>query len=279
MEEKLDIVANYQKMNTGKDVLYVDAENSLDVRWARKLGVDVDNIYYLKPESQSAEQIFDIIISMVETDQIGLWVLDSIGALISQQEWDDSMEEKSYGGISKPLTRFGKKIEQLMVAHNCTGVSINQLRDKIGSTYGGTTTTGGWGWKFLSSVRMEFRRGQFVDEKGNTLTRAAENPAGNIVLMSMDKNKTCRPDRRTGFYTINYMKGIDYLRDLIEVAIKYGIIEKGGAWYKVIDINTGEIVADKIQGQAKLYEMLEEDQVLLDMVASTVDDCMKGSDD
>lgn len=252
----LDIVANYQQSDDKRDVLYIDAENTLDVEWAEKIGVDVDKMYILQPKSQSAEQIFDVICDSVDTGEVGLWILDSIGALMSSQELEKTMEDKTYGGIAKPLTLFGKKVEMLMQRHKCTGIGINQIREDLNSMYGGTTTPGGKAWKHFCAVRMEFRRGKFIDEKGNELTRSAENPVGNIVMMSMTKNKTCPPTRRTGFYTINYETGIDYLRDLIEVAIKYDIIKKSGAWFDIVDIETGEILEGKIHGQASVNEFL-----------------------
>lgn len=255
----LDIVANYQHMEDARDVLYIDAENTLDVEWAKKLGVDVDKMYILQPKSQSAEQIFEMICEMVATGDVGLWVLDSIGVLMSQQEYDKTMEDKTYGGIAKSLTLFSKKIELLMAQNKCTGIGINQMREDLNSQWGGQTTPGGKAWKHGCAVRLQFSRGKFIDEKGNELSRSAENPVGNIVLMSMTKNKTAPPTRRTGFYTLNYETGIDYLKDLIDVAIKYGIIDKRGAWYKIVDPDTGEVFADNIQGMANLYAYLEDE--------------------
>lgn len=266
----LDIVANYQRSDDKRDVLYIDAENTLDVEWAKKIGVDVDKMYILQPKSQSAEEIFQVICDSVDTGEVGLWVLDSIGALMSAQELDKTLEDKTYGGIAKPLTLFGKKVEMLMQRHKCTGIGINQLREDMNSMYGGTTTPGGKAWKHFCAVRMEFRRGKFIDEKGNELTRSAENPVGNIVMMSMTKNKTCPPTRRTGFYTINYESGIDYLRDLIEVAIKYDIIKKSGAWFDIVDIETGEILEGKIHGQASVNEFLSTHEDILNRVEELV---------
>lgn len=259
----LDIVANYQKMPDAREVLYVDAENTLDVEWARKIGVDVEKIYILQPKSQSAEEIFQIICDAVDTGEVGLWVLDSIGVLMSSQELEKDMDEKTYGGISMPLTKFSKRIEMLMQRHRCTGIGINQIRDNLNSTWGGITTPGGKAWKHCCAVRLQFSRGQFIDDKGNALTRSAENPAGNIVLMSMTKNKTCPPTRRTGFYTINYLTGIDYAKDLVDVAIKEGIVDKRGSWFSIIDIRSGEVLAEKIHGQAEVYTYLEEHEDVL----------------
>lgn len=256
----LDVVANYQNMEGAKGVLYCDIENSLDPVWATKLGVRLDdeNFYIIQPESQGAETIFDQIIQLMETGDIGLVVIDSLGAMMSNQAYEKSLEEKTYGGISMALTGFGKKAEMLCHKYDCTIIGINQERMDMNSPYGGKKTTGGEGWKYLCSVRMEFRMGKYIDDKGNDLSRGAENPAGNYVLVSMTKNKTCSPTRRVGFYTINYLTGIDYLKDLVEVAIKYGIIDKAGAWFSIIDSETGELI-EKLQGQAKVYEYLEDE--------------------
>ncbi len=273
----LDIVANYQNMEGARDVLYVDAENTLDYEWAQKLGVNVDAMYILQPKSQSAEEIFQIICDAVDTGEVGLWVLDSIGVLVSQQELDKTLEDKTYGGVSKSLTLFSKRIEMLMQRHNCTGIGINQMREDMNSPWGGQTTPGGKAWKHCCAVRMLFSRGKFIDDKGNELTRSAESPAGNIVQMSMTKNKTCKPTRRTGFYTLNYDTGIDYLKDLVDVAIKYGVIDKHGGWFDILDPDTGEIILGKIQGQVNVYGKLEEDTSLLERVEQLVDKKMEES--
>lgn len=270
----LDIVANYQKSDDDRDILYIDAENTLDVEWAKKIGVDVDNLYILQPKSQSAEEIFQIICDSVDTGEVGLWVLDSIGALMSAQELEKTMEDKTYGGIAKSLTLFGKKVEMLMQRHKCTGIGINQIREDLNSTWGGIVTPGGKAWKHFCAVRMQFSRGKFIDESGKELTRSAESPVGNIVMMSMTKNKTCPPTRRTGFYTINYEYGIDYLRDLVEVAIKCNIIKKSGAWFDIIDIETGEILEGKIHGQANVNIFLSEHIDVLKRVEQLVNEKM-----
>lgn len=255
----LDIVANYQQMDDARGVLYVDAENTLDVEWARKLGVDVDSMLVFKPTSQSAEAIFQFILEAIETDEIGLWVLDSIPALSSMQELEKSMEEKTYAGISGPLSVFARKVEKLMQQHRCTGIGINQIRDDLGAMYvGAIKTPGGKAWKHFCSVRLQFSKGKYIDADGNDLNKSVENPAGNYVLMSMIKNKSCPPTRRTGFYTLNYEYGVDYLKDLVEVAIKYGIIDKSGAWFSIIDPETGEVIS-KLQGQSRVYDFLGEE--------------------
>ena len=275
----LDIVANYQHMDDAKGVLYADLENTLDTVWATKLGVDLEdeNFYIFNPTNQGAETIFEKILAMIETDEIGLIVIDSLGVMVSNQALEKSVEEKTYGGISMALTNFSKKAEMLCHKHNCTIIGINQMRADMNSPYGGMTTTGGQAWKHNCAVRLEFRMGKYFDEKGNDLSRQSENPAGNYVLVSMKKNKTCPPTRRTGFYTLRYLEGIDYLGDLIEVAIKYGLIDKSGAWFSIIHPETGELLA-KLQGQAKVNEYLADEEhedvlkVIEDYVNSKIDE-------
>lgn len=271
----LDIVANFQNLERQKSendssyeersVLYCDCENTLDIEWAKKLNVDVDSMYVLQPKAQSAEEIFDLIVSAVDTGEIGLFVIDSLGAMVSKQEFEKNMDERTYGGISMPLTRFSKKIEMIMTRHNCTGIGINQIREDMNSQWGGYTTPGGKAWRHLCAVRIQFSRGKFIDDKGKELTRSAESPAGNLVQMSITKIKSAPPNRRTGFYTLNYEYGIDYLADLIEVAMKYGIVDKAGAWFTI------DGIPDKLQGQDKVYKYLDEHPDTLKHVEELID--------
>lgn len=266
----LDIVGNYQRMQEDNDnpkrVAYFDSENTLDVEWATKLGVDVDSLILLQPEEQSAEDILQYILDMIETGQVGLVVLDSIAAMTSAQELEKTVADKTYAGISMPLTRFGKEATMLCKKTNCTVIGINQIRDDLGAMYSGAIKTpGGRAWRHLCSVRMQFTRGSFIDEKGNEIKRSSESPAGNKVLMSMVKNKTCPANRRGGYYTINYANGIDYLMDLVEVAIKYDLVQKSGAWFTIMNPDTGEVMSNKIQGMPNVYEYLrnpENEEVL-----------------
>lgn len=269
----LDVVANYQQLDDARKVLYVDAENTLDVEWSRKLGVDVDNMLIFKPTSHSAEEIFQFILDAIDTGEIGLVILDSIGVMVSAQAMDKSLEEKTYAGISQSLTGFSGKAEMACQKHRCTLIGINQIRDDLGAMWGGAIKTpGGRAWKHACAARFQFSRGSFIDDKGNEIKRSSESPAGNIVLVSMQKNKTCPPTRRTGFYTINYEFGVDYLKDLVELAIKYGVIEKNGGWFNLVNPETGEQI-DKIQGQANVNEYLEnpENEEVLSMIEQYID--------
>ena len=266
----LDIVANYQVYGDRK-VLWVDCENTLDTVWAKKLNVDVEDMILCQPTNQGAETIFQFILDMIDTGDIGLVILDSLGVMVSNQAMEKTVEEKTYGGIAMALTNFSNKAVGLCHKHNCTFIATNQLRDDLNSMFGGTKTVGGRAWQHNVSVRLEFRMGDYIDSTNKKLTRQAENPAGNVVKVTMKKNKTCPPTRRTGFYTLKYLEGIDYIADLIEVAMKYGIVEKSGAWFSIVDIDTGEIIEEKIHGQDAVRNLLLENADLLAKIEELID--------
>lgn len=267
---------DYLKARGPKQVVYADCENTLDEDWARNLGVDTDKMVLLKPQSQTAEQIFEMLLQMMETDEVGLVVIDSLGVMLSAQAYEKTMEEKTYGGIAAALTLFSKKAELLCSKYNCTLIGINQMRENMNSPYGGMITTGGKGWKHNCSVRLLFQKGSYIDERGNEIKRSAETPAGNQVLINIAKTKVCKPDRRVGYYTLNYETGIDKIADTIEVALKYGIINQAGAWFNFIDIETGEIITDeegeiiKVQGKPNLIEYLQNDPHLYNEISEKV---------
>ena len=275
----LDVVGNYQRMQSElpederKKVVWIDSEQTLDVIWAAKLGVDVDDLILLQPEEQSAEELLQIALDMMDTGKVGLVIIDSIAAMVSAQAMDKDVADKTYAGISMALTTFGNKAIMLCKKYNSTVIGINQLRDDLKSQWGGTKTPGGRGWKHLCSVRLQFTRGSFINEKGEDIKRSSESPVGNKVLMTMEKNKTCPSNRRGGYYTINYANGIDYIADLVEVALKYDLIHQSGAWFSIIDPDNGDILADKIQGMANVREffMDEANEEVLTFVENYID--------
>lgn len=252
----IDVAGNAQKMFPDKKVLFIDIERTFDTEWATKLGLDCDNIIYLDPDSMGAEEVFNIIIDLVDSGEISLCILDSIGAMVSTQANEKQIGERTYGGISMALTEFSKKITPILARTQTAFIGINQVRDDMNSMYGGTTTTGGRAWRHACTTRLEFRAGQFIDEKGNKLTRACENPAGNIVNVALVKSKVCRPDRKVGFYTLKYLTGIDYISDTVDVGILVNVVNQSGAWFTIVDIETGEI-KEKFQGKARLIEFLK----------------------
>ena len=267
----LDIVANYQNMFPDKDILYIDAENTLDVEWATKLNVDTSKLIVFQPKTQSAEDVFNVIYDAVCTGEVGLWVLDSVAALESQQAWDKDIGEKTYGGISQPLAQFAKKMIGVMMKYQCLGIAINQIRENLNSPYGGVKTPGGHAWLHFCSTRIQFSKGKYFDEKGADIARSSGEPAGNYVMANMNKTKTSKPTRHLGQYRIRYDIGIDYLADLIDVAILDNIIVQKGAWFTIVDTETGEVIKDKIQGQSNVRKVLDEEIDVLKRVEELVD--------
>lgn len=277
----LDIVANFQNLErkmaesdtsyVERAVFYCDCENTLNEEWARKLNVDVDSMYVLQPKEQTAEEIFDLVTDAIKTGEVGLVVIDSIAAMVSEDELEKHYDEKSFGGISGPLSRFSKKISMTCAKYNCTLVGINQVRDDMNSSWGGYKTPGGRAWKHQCIARFEFRKGKYIDDKGKELSNSAETPAGNLIMFTQVKNKTCPASRRTGFYTLNYTTGIDFLADLIEVGMRCEIIEKSGSWFNIKDTDTDEYIVEKLHGQADVYRYLDENSDVLARVEELID--------
>ena len=266
-------------------VLWIDCENTFDDEWATTLGVNVEKLRIMTPDSQSAEEIFDMVLSLIDTGEIGLCVIDSLGMMVSQQEMDKDVEESTYGGISRALTKFSKKVELACAKTNCALIGINQVRDNLNAGYGGPafTTPGGKCWKHVCSVRLMFRQGTPFDEDFKDVKKSFESPFGHRVLISVQKTKICKPDRKTGFYTLTYTNGIESLFDIIDIAITKDVIHKAGAWFTFINPETGELITNidedgnefdvKVQGQASLIPFLrkEENVDILDMITKYVE--------
>ena len=256
----LDLVAHAQKMFPDKQVLYVDIERTLDAEWAEKLGVDIDSLILFSPDEQTAEEIMEATKTIVETGSISLCVLDSLAAMVSAQAYNKTIEDRTYGGISMALTLFSKEMIPICARTGCTMIGINQVREDMNSTYGGTTTTGGRAWRHNCSVRMTFQKSDYLDDKGNSIPRNSENPVGHLVKVALVKSKVCKLDRKVGFYTLKYLTGIDYISDIIDLAIKAGLVNAAGAWYSILD-EDGNVAKNegnplKFQGRANLHQFL-----------------------
>lgn len=252
-----------------RKVCFVDAENTFDVEWAKTLGVDVDELILVKPQEQYAEQIFEIMKAVIETGEIGLIVLDSVAQLVSKQAAESDIEQKTYGGIAMPLTKFCNIVVPLLGKYNCMCIMINQVREDLNNPYNQYITPGGRGFKHNCSVRLMFKQGDFFDTQGKKLTRGCENPAGNLVQIHIEKSKVCRSDRRIGFYSLNYLKGVDYINDTIDVLLQTGSIIQRGAYFDIIDMETGELL-EKYQGRASLVEALRKNEELFEHLYSQI---------
>lgn len=251
-----------------KAVYFLDEEGTFDVVWARKFGVNVEKMIIWQPQGESAEKVLDELRAYIESGEVGLAILDSVATLVSEQVYEESLEKKAYGGIAATLTRFVNLIKGPLLKYNCTLIMINQVRQDLNSMFGGTITPGGQALKHACSGRFQFRKGKFIDSNNNELTNNAENPAGNIVHMVIVKTKVFEPTRRVGYYTIKYLDGPDFMNDYIAVGLQLGVIKQRGAYFDIVDISTGEILSDgiKIQGKAKLRELLEQHKEWLKLI-------------
>jgi recombination protein RecA len=261
----LDVIANAQRLFPDKQCVYVDIEHTFDEEWASLLGVDVDSLIIITPEAgMYAEQIFEIVKSVIDTGEVSVCVFDSFGALVSKLAYEKTIEERTFGGIAMALTAFGNKMIPICARTKCLFIGINQMRDDMNSQHGGSTTTGGRGWRHTCSVRMMFMKSDFIDEAGKSIARNCENPAGNLVKVFLIKSKVFKGNRKVGFYTLKYLEGIDWISDTIDVALKENLVMLNGAWYSIVDPETKvpyqlENGKDaKFQGKAELHRFLEE---------------------
>lgn len=260
-------------------VVYIDAEQTLDVQWAQLLGVDTEAMILVRPQEQTAEQVLQIAIDLIATGDVGLCVLDSIPMLVSQNIFNEDMDKKSYGGISQALTVFCSKVTPHLTQQQCAFIGINQIREDLASMYNTVSTPGGKMWKHACSLRLRFRKDTLLDMNNGELTSRAENPAGNRVGIEIAKTKVCKPDRRIGYYTLNYTEGIDELADIITVALQYRILKQGGSWYYYLD-EEGNVEVDaenneiKFQGKVKLLDELRNDEEFKEDVISRLNKVM-----
>ena len=246
-----------------KLVVYVDTEQTLDTQWAKLLGVNTEKMILVRPQEQTAEQVLQIIIELIATGNVGLCVLDSIPCLVPQQIFKESLEKKAYGGISQPLSVFCSKVLPHLIQNQCAFIGINQIREDLSSMYNTISTPGGKAWKHACSLRLRFKKDTLLDMNNNELSSRAENPAGNKVAIEVVKTKVCKPDRRLGYYTLNYTDGVDVVNDTITLAIQYGYIKRNGGWFSICDENKEVIIQDdkelKLQGIGRLNQYLKQD--------------------
>lgn len=257
------VAASFQKKELEKNpdnprkVLFVDLECGADPQWALKAGYDMNNspvqTICFRPEDQSAEQIFDIILEMIKSQEIGLVIIDSLSMLVSQQVREESLEKKEMGGIAKVLGDFVKRVTGLLIKYNCTLIGINQLRENISGYGNPVTTSGGRGWKHGCAVRLMFKKGAFYDEDGNILKSTAESPAGYIMEAAVLKTKVSRWDRKLGRCAISYTQGVDILQDTLDVATYFGLIDDSvQGSFAILNPDTGEPMLDENQQPIKI---------------------------
>lgn len=267
-----------------KRVLYVDLEHSFDGAWSKKLGITDDYpIDIMQPPDVVAEDVLQTVQSLIETDQLGLVVLDSIPSLVTKSELDKKYGERTVASLAGLLTVFCRKIIPILSRYNCTLLIINQTRDNMDNPYV-TNTPGGKALKFYCSLRIQFRIGSPVDFLGNELPNSTENPAGYIVTAKIAKQKSAPWDRRNGTYYLMAQSGIRIDMDYAKLAVTLGIIKKSGAWFTMCVPQTGEVLEDqdgrpvKLNGMAKVYDYIQNNAEYYSMMKKYLNDYINGID-
>jgi recombination protein RecA len=215
----LHVVANAQK--NGGVAAYVDAEHALDIEYARKLGVDMDNLLVSQPDT--GEQALEIAEILVRSGAVDVVVIDSVAALVPKAEIEGEMGDSHVGLQARLMSQALRKLTGAIARSKTSVIFINQLREKIGVMFGNPeTTTGGKALKFYASVRLDIRRIGPVKEKDEI--------TGSHVRVKVVKNKVAPPFKQAEF-DIMYAEGISHVSLLVDIAAESGIIDKSGAWY------------------------------------------------
>ena len=226
----LHAIAESQKL--GGIAAFIDAEHALDPVYAKNLGVNIDELWVSQPDT--GEQALEIAESLVRSGAVDVIVVDSVAALTPQAEIEGDMGDSHMGLQARLMSQALRKLTAIIGKSNCILIFINQIRMKIGVMFGNPeTTTGGNALKFYSSVRLEVRRIESIDAKGE------EDAVGNRVRVKVVKNKVAPPFRKVEL-DIYFGKGISYVSSLLDSAVKHGFINKKGAWYATATEKVGQ---------------------------------------
>ena len=241
----LHAIAEIQR--AGGLAAFIDAEHAFDIAYARRLGVQVERLLVSQPDN--GEQALDIMDLLIRSGSVDLVVVDSVAALVPRAEIEGDMGDVHVGLQARLMSQALRKITGLTARQGCTALFINQLRQKIGVTFGnGETTTGGNALKFYASVRLDIRRIGSVKQGDQII--------GNRTRVKVAKNKVAPPFATVEF-DIMFGRGISMEGDLLDLALSEGIIKRSGAWYALGDRSLG-------QGREKVRETLAADRTLVE---------------
>lgn len=243
----LHAIKEAQQIN--KRCLFIDVENSLDMKYVKNIGINVDELLIAHPTS--GEQVFDIIEMMIKTKRIDLIVVDSVAAMVPSVEMDNKIEDQQMGLHARLMSKGLRRIQSLLMNFECTIIFLNQIREKIGVFFGNPeVTTGGRALKFFSTIRIESRKHDLIKDNANKI--------GIQTKLTVTKNKLSAPLKQA-FVDIYFENGFDAKNEIINFAIQYEVLKKNGSWYAFNDKNVA-------QGKEQLKKVLKDDDLLFEEI-------------
>ncbi|MBQ1305704.1 MAG: recombinase RecA [Erysipelotrichales bacterium] len=215
----LHAIAEVQKQ--GGRAAFIDAENAIDPQYAKKLGVNIDDLILSQPDS--GEEALEITEMLIRSGAIDLVVIDSVAALVPQAELDGEMGDSSIGLQARLMSKAMRKLSGVINQKGCTAIFINQLREKVGVMFGNPeTTTGGRALKFYASIRMDVRRSETI--------KSGTDVIGNRVTIKVVKNKVA-PPFKSATVEIRYGEGISRVSEVLDLAVENNLVQKSGSWF------------------------------------------------
>jgi len=245
----LQIIANAQR--NGGIAAFIDAEHALDVAYARKLGVDVDNLLVSQPDT--GEQALEIAEVLIRSNAIDVVVIDSVAALVPRAEIEGEMGDSHVGLQARLMSQALRKLTGAVNRSHTAVVFTNQIREKVGVMFGSPeTTSGGRALKFYASVRLDIRRIGAIKD--------GQDVVGNRTRVKVVKNK-CAPPFRQAEFDIQYNEGVSHTALLVDLGVEQGIVDKSGSWFSYGDLRLG-------QGKENSKTFLVENQDIADEIES-----------
>ena len=253
-------IAESQKM--GGIAAFIDAEHAFDSTYAKKLGVDIDNLFVSQPDN--GEQALEIADNLIRSGAIDIIVIDSVAALTPKAEIDGEMGESKMGLQARLMSQALRKLTATISKTKCCCIFINQLREKLGVMFGNPeTTTGGNALKFYASVRIDIRRTQAIKDGDQNI--------GNRVKVKIVKNKVA-PPFRTCEFDLMFGEGISKIGEIIDMGVEHDIIKKSGSWFSY-----GE--SKLAQGREALKQLLRDNVELADELEAKIREAIAGKAD